>query len=124
MEISPPKRVERRGSGVIQIEHLGLLFGSLAASPSGIVKGHGVPLIQLSFGLLVFPGVWDLLCTMARAVARLLYQVGRRHADGCESPHSGRSRMDPLAPVAFEKRQAERRADRPGGNRVRGAPLE
>jgi hypothetical protein len=42
-----------------KIEHLGLMFGALAASPSGIVKGRGVPLSQLSFGLLVFPGVWD-----------------------------------------------------------------
>jgi hypothetical protein len=42
-----------------KIEHLGLMFGSLAAFPSGIVKGRGVPLSQLSFGLLVFPGVWD-----------------------------------------------------------------
>ncbi|MCB5205117.1 hypothetical protein LH464_21860 [Neorhizobium sp. T786] len=42
-----------------KLEHLGLMFGALAASPSGIVKGRGVPLSQLSFGLLVFPGVWD-----------------------------------------------------------------
>lgn len=42
-----------------KIEHLGLMFGALAASPKGPVKGYGVPLSQLSFGLLVFPGVWD-----------------------------------------------------------------
>ncbi|WP_132960925.1 hypothetical protein [Rhizobium sp. BK251] len=42
-----------------KIEHLGLMFGALAASPAGIVKGRGVPLSQLSFGLLIFPGVWD-----------------------------------------------------------------
>ncbi|TCR79635.1 hypothetical protein EV561_115133 [Rhizobium sp. BK376] len=42
-----------------RIEHLGLMFGALAASPAGIVKGRGVPLSQLIFGLLVFPGVWD-----------------------------------------------------------------
>jgi hypothetical protein len=42
-----------------KIEHLGLMFGSLAASPTGIVKGRGVPVTQLSFGLLIFPGVWD-----------------------------------------------------------------
>lgn len=35
------------------------MFGALAASPSGIVKGRGIPLNQLSFGLLVFPGVWE-----------------------------------------------------------------
>ncbi|MCT7667791.1 hypothetical protein [Shinella kummerowiae] len=42
-----------------KIEHLGLMFGALAASPAGVVKGRGVPLSQLTFGLLVFPGVWD-----------------------------------------------------------------
>ena len=42
-----------------KIEHLGLMFGALAASPNGVVKGFGVPVSQLSFGLLVFPGVWD-----------------------------------------------------------------
>ncbi|WP_200847760.1 hypothetical protein [Rhizobium sp. 18055] len=42
-----------------KIEHLGLMFGALAAAPAGIIKGRGVPLSQLSFGLLVFPGVWD-----------------------------------------------------------------
>lgn len=42
-----------------KIEHLGLMFGSLAASPNSAVKGFGVPLGQLTFGLLVFPGIWD-----------------------------------------------------------------
>lgn len=42
-----------------KIEHLGLMFGALAASPNGVVKGRGVPLSQLTFGLLIFPGVWD-----------------------------------------------------------------
>lgn len=42
-----------------KIEHLGLMFGALAASPNGAVKGCGVPVSQLSFGLLIFPGVWD-----------------------------------------------------------------
>ncbi|MBB4091531.1 hypothetical protein GGQ79_000004 [Ochrobactrum pecoris] len=42
-----------------KIEHLGLMFGALAASPKGEIKGRGVPLSQLTFGLLVFPGVWD-----------------------------------------------------------------
>ncbi|NGO66121.1 hypothetical protein G6N76_20895 [Rhizobium daejeonense] len=42
-----------------KVEHLGLMFGALAASPTGIVKGRGVPLSQLTFGLLIFPGVWD-----------------------------------------------------------------
>ncbi|TCM52598.1 hypothetical protein C8J36_10842 [Rhizobium sp. PP-F2F-G48] len=42
-----------------KIEHLGLMFGALAASPTGMVKGRGVPLGHLTFGLLIFPGVWD-----------------------------------------------------------------
>ncbi|MET3616147.1 integrase [Rhizobium aquaticum] len=42
-----------------KIEHLGLMFGALAASPTGAVKGCGVSLSQLTFGLLIFPGVWD-----------------------------------------------------------------
>lgn len=29
-----------------KIEHLGLMFGALAASPKGPVKGYGVPLSQ------------------------------------------------------------------------------
>jgi len=42
-----------------KIEHLGLMFGALAASPNSVVKDCGVPVSYLSFGLLVFPGVWD-----------------------------------------------------------------
>jgi hypothetical protein len=42
-----------------KIEHLGLMFGALAASPKGVVAGFGLPLTDLSFGLLVFPAVWD-----------------------------------------------------------------
>ena len=42
-----------------KIEHLGLMFGALAASPTGEVSGHGAPLGHLTFGLLIFPAVWD-----------------------------------------------------------------
>lgn len=42
-----------------KIEHLGLMFGALAAHPKGPVRGHGVPYQHLSFGMLVFPSVWD-----------------------------------------------------------------
>lgn len=42
-----------------KVEHLGLLFGALAASPDSEVRGRGIPLRQITFGLLVFPGVWD-----------------------------------------------------------------
>ncbi|MDK4715895.1 hypothetical protein [Rhizobium sp. CNPSo 4039] len=42
-----------------KLEHLGLMFGALAASPDGQVAGRGIPLGVLTFGLLVFRGVWD-----------------------------------------------------------------
>lgn len=42
-----------------KIEHLGLMFGALAASPRGKVEGHGVPLGSLTFAMLAFPKVWD-----------------------------------------------------------------
>lgn len=35
------------------------MFDALAAAPSGAVHGFGVPLESLTFGLLVFPIVWD-----------------------------------------------------------------
>ena len=40
-------------------EHLSLMFGALAASPSGEVKGAGVGLENLTLALLVCPAVWD-----------------------------------------------------------------
>jgi integrase len=40
-------------------EHLSLLFGALAASATGEVRGLGVRLEHLSFAHLVFPAVWD-----------------------------------------------------------------
>lgn len=42
-----------------QIEHLGLLFGALTASPSSPVAGRGVSKAKLSMGMLIFPAVWD-----------------------------------------------------------------
>lgn len=42
-----------------KIEHLGLLFGALAASPRSPVAGRGVPIDSLGLGLLAFPAVWD-----------------------------------------------------------------
>ena len=42
-----------------KVEHLGLLFGALAASPRGKVVGRGVPVQALSMAMLVFPSVWD-----------------------------------------------------------------
>ncbi|TCL90775.1 hypothetical protein C8J38_107135 [Rhizobium sp. PP-WC-2G-219] len=48
-----------------KIEHLGLMFGALAASPGSAVRGRGVPLSHLTFGMLVFPRHLGLVCTMA-----------------------------------------------------------
>lgn len=42
-----------------KVDHLGLLFGALAASPEGPVAGFGVPLAKLTMALLIFPAVWD-----------------------------------------------------------------
>jgi hypothetical protein len=42
-----------------KLEHLGLMFGALAASPSGPVRGFGVSVDHLCFAMLVFPAVWD-----------------------------------------------------------------
>lgn len=42
-----------------KIEHLGLMFGALAAHPRGPVRGYGIPPQHLTFGLLVFPSIWD-----------------------------------------------------------------
>ena len=42
-----------------RIEHLGLMFGALAAARGGAVRGRGLPLSALTFGLLVLPQVWD-----------------------------------------------------------------
>lgn len=39
--------------------HLGLMFGALAASPKGPVRGLGVDRDAISFALLVLPQVWD-----------------------------------------------------------------
>lgn len=42
-----------------KLEHLGLMFGALAASPDSAVAGRGIDLSALTFGMLVFPGIWD-----------------------------------------------------------------
>lgn len=42
-----------------KVEHLGLMFGALAAAPSGEIAGAGVSLTKLAFAMLVFPAVWD-----------------------------------------------------------------
>lgn len=42
-----------------KVEHLGLMFGALTASPRSRVKGLGVPPGGLTIALLAFPAVWD-----------------------------------------------------------------
>lgn len=42
-----------------RIEHFGLMFGAFAASPGSTVRGYGAGLDKLTFGMLVFPKVWD-----------------------------------------------------------------
>lgn len=42
-----------------KLEHLGLMFGALAAAPDGVSAGRGLRREQLSFALLVCPAVWD-----------------------------------------------------------------
>ncbi|WP_411908776.1 hypothetical protein [Mesorhizobium sp. ESP7-2] len=42
-----------------KVEHLGLMYGALAAHPHGPARCYGVPTQHLTFALLVFPSVWD-----------------------------------------------------------------
>jgi len=42
-----------------KMEHIGLLFGALVASPKSDVRGLGVHPARLSLGLLIFPALWD-----------------------------------------------------------------
>lgn len=53
------KGVWNEATAFQKIEHLGLLFGALAASPRSVVKGYGVATEKLAMGLLVFPAVLD-----------------------------------------------------------------
>ncbi|WP_296305455.1 hypothetical protein [Pseudomonas sp.] len=59
-----------------KIEHLGLLFGALAASPKSAVRGLGVSRDGLALGLLVVPAVWDWYVQW-RERRRGFYTVGR-----------------------------------------------
>lgn len=42
-----------------RIEHLGLMFGAMAARPDSRTTGLGISIHQLGFAMLVFPAVWD-----------------------------------------------------------------
>jgi hypothetical protein len=59
-----PAGYKRRGhwgaeTAAQRMEHLGLLFGAMAAPRDGPIAGEGVPPSDLTFGLLAFPAVWD-----------------------------------------------------------------
>lgn len=51
----------------LKSDHLGLLFGALAAAPDSEIRGAGVPAHQLTFALLVIPSVWDWYLEWRRA---------------------------------------------------------
>jgi hypothetical protein len=51
----------------LKADHLGLLFGALAAAPDSEIRGAGIPLQQLTFALLVIPSVWDWYLEWRRA---------------------------------------------------------
>lgn len=51
----------------LKADHLGLLFGALAAAPASEIRGAGAPLHQLTFALLVIPSVWDWYLEWRRA---------------------------------------------------------
>lgn len=42
-----------------KVEHLGLMFGALAAAEDSEVKGYGANVNDLCFAMLIFPSVWD-----------------------------------------------------------------
>jgi hypothetical protein len=59
-----PRGYTRRGvwgpdTAAQKLEHFGLFFGALIASPTGPVRGFGAPVDTLTCGLFVFPAVWD-----------------------------------------------------------------
>jgi hypothetical protein len=46
-------------TGRIMVRRYGGIFGALAAAPFSESEGLGIPVEKLTFGLLVFPAVWD-----------------------------------------------------------------
>lgn len=42
-----------------KLEHLGLMFGALAAAPDSVTAGLGLPHDRLTFALLISPDIWD-----------------------------------------------------------------
>ena len=59
------------------VRNFGILFGALSAVPTSPVRGLGIPASQLTFGLLVFPQVWDWLLQW-RERRRGFYTVAER----------------------------------------------
>jgi hypothetical protein len=60
----PPSNLLRNGrwgpeTAAQKLEHLGLMFGALCASPCSPIKGAGIARDALSFPMLLFPAVWD-----------------------------------------------------------------
>lgn len=50
-----------------KVEHLGLLFGAMAANPASPIGGLGVPSDKLTIGVLLLPAVWDWYLTWREA---------------------------------------------------------
>jgi hypothetical protein len=48
-------------TAILRIKSFKTVFGALSASPRLPLAGYGIPLNALSFGMLVFPAVWDWL---------------------------------------------------------------
>jgi hypothetical protein len=60
----PPKGYRRSGrwadtTAQTHVRRYGTIFGLLAADPGGPIRGLGVPVSNLTFGLFVFPDIWD-----------------------------------------------------------------
>jgi integrase len=43
----------------MRLEHLGLMFGAMVASPKGPIDGLGIPMRHLTLAMLVIPRLWD-----------------------------------------------------------------
>lgn len=46
---------------VAHVRNFGIMFGALSANPASPIGGLGIPLPKLTFGLFVFPQIWDWL---------------------------------------------------------------
>lgn len=78
-----------------KVEHIGLMFGSLASDLRSTVKGCGMPLDILCVAMLVFPAVcdWYLQCRSAGAG---LHEMGSRHAQRRPGHDPGRHGLDAM----------------------------